>query len=144
MKSSIATGIVLAAALLLPARPARAELWTDDAMARETSPCALGRVGRLEATTRTCLSCHDGLTASGVEYATGRGGHGSHPVDVDYGQAAMRPRARFRPQASLPASVVLPGGRVTCTSCHDGASSEKSHTAMPMDRSRLCLSCHDV
>jgi predicted CXXCH cytochrome family protein len=114
-------------------------------MARETSPCALGRVGRLEATTRTCLSCHDGLAAPGVEYATTRGaGHGSHPVDVDYAQASMRPRARFRPQGALPASVVLPGGKVTCTSCHDGASREKHHTAMPMERSRLCTSCHDV
>jgi len=151
MKRSIATGLVLApaAALLLSAQPAHSELWTDDALARETSACALGRVSRRSASTASCLSCHDGLSASGIAYSSpgvlGAGfAHGSHPVDVDYDRATLKPFARYRPMASLPASLVLPEGKVTCVTCHDGSSPEAAHTSMPMDRSRLCFGCHDL
>jgi predicted CXXCH cytochrome family protein len=149
MKTTIAAGLALApvAALLLWSAPARSEMWSDDALARETSACALGRTSRAQASSRGCLSCHDGLAASAVSYTFGRGSgsmHGSHPVDVDYGAAELRPGNRFRPPGALPASIVLPGGKVGCVSCHDGASPERYHTALPMDRSRLCFSCHDL
>lgn len=150
MKRSIATGLVLApaAALLLSAQPARSELWTDDALARETSACALGRVSRKTATTASCLACHDGISAGGVSYG-GPGlaagySHGSHPVDVDYNLASLKPYTRFHPLAALPPSLVLPDGKVTCVTCHDGSSAEASHTSMTMNRSRLCFGCHDV
>jgi predicted CXXCH cytochrome family protein len=151
MKRSIATGLVLApaAALLLSAQPARSELWTEDALARETSGCALGRVSRRSATTATCLSCHDGLSASGIGYSSpgvagARFAHGSHPVDVDYNRASMKPQAQYRPLSALPSSLVLTDGKVTCVTCHDGSSSEPAHTSLPMDRSRLCFGCHDL
>lgn len=150
MKRSIATGLVLApaAALLLTAQPARSELWTDDALAKETSACALGRVSRRTATTASCLACHDGISAGGVNYG-GPGmaqgySHGSHPVDVDYNLASLKPHTKFQPLSALPSSIVLQDGKVTCTSCHDGSSPEAHHTAMPMYRSRLCYGCHDV
>jgi len=152
MKRSTAAALaVVPAALLLTAGPARSELWTDDALARETSSCALGRIARLQATSRSCMGCHDGTSATGVDY---RGAdappsrlsamHRSHPVDVDYASAEVRRPRLFHPMASLPASLVLPGGKVTCGTCHDGASPEPAHAAISVSRSRLCTSCHDL
>lgn len=149
MKTSTAAALALVPALLvLSARPARSELWTDDELARETSACALGRQNRQLATTQSCLSCHDGSVAMAVNYAVGAavggGMHASHPVDVDYAAAAARLPGRLQPAGSLPANLVLPGGKVTCVTCHDGASSEKAHASMPLARSRLCMGCHDL
>jgi len=149
---SIAAGLALVpAALLLVAGTAHSELWTDDALAREVSQCALGRTARAQATTRTCMGCHDGTSASGVDYQRGDAPpsmlsamHRSHPVDVDYATAEMRKPHLFHPAASLPASLVLPGGKVTCVTCHDGASREPAHAAISQSRSRLCTSCHDL
>jgi predicted CXXCH cytochrome family protein len=148
MKRSIAAALLPAAALLLSARTARSELWTDDALTRETSACALGRTMRQQATTRACLGCHDGTSAAGVEVrragASTSRMHDSHPVDVDYAMAELRRPSRFHTLASLPPSLVLPGGKVTCVTCHDGASREQAHAAVTTDRSRLCTSCHDL
>lgn len=154
MKSPIATAIAAlpAAALLLTASPARAELWTDDQLARETSVCALGRLDRAQSPSRTCLSCHDGTTGTGVSYTVARTGqaaplsgmHASHPIEVTYGAAQARRPRTLVPEALLPAALVLPEGKVACVTCHDGASSERHHTAVSMSRSRLCSSCHDL
>jgi predicted CXXCH cytochrome family protein len=154
MKSPIAIAIAAlpAAALLLTASPARPEMWTDDQLTRETSPCALLRVSRQQATSRSCISCHDGTTGSGVSYVLPRepgaprlsAMHGSHPIEVDYAVAqARRPRAMV-PAAMLPESLVLPEGKVGCVTCHDGASSERHYTAISMSKSKLCSSCHDL
>jgi len=154
MKSPIATAIAAlqAAALLLTASPARSELWTDDQLARETSVCALGRLDRTQATSRTCLSCHDGTTGSGVSYTLARaeptvplsGMHSSHPIEVTYGAAQARRPRTLVPEALLPAALVLPEGKVACVTCHDGASNERHHTSISMSRSKLCSSCHDL
>jgi len=153
MKSPIATALALVpAALLLTARTAHSEMWSGDDLVRETTWCALGRVNRAQADSRTCLGCHDGTSAAGVSYQRpeelGRTGqsamHTSHPVDVDYQLAATRKPGMLHPAGALPESLMLPHGKVTCVTCHDGASREKNHMSVSMSRSRLCGSCHDT
>jgi len=154
MKSPIATALALvpAAALLFTARTAHSEMWSGDDLVRETTLCALGRVNRAQTDSRTCLGCHDGTSATGVAYQrpeelgrTGRSAmHTSHPVDVDYRLAATRKPGMLHPAAALPENLMLPSGKVTCVTCHDGASREKNHVSVSMSRSRLCGSCHDV
>jgi len=154
MKSPIATALALAsaAALLLTARTAHSEMWSGDDLVRETTLCALGRVNRAQTDTRTCLGCHDGTSATGVAYQRpselGRSGqsamHSSHPVDVDYQLAAMKKPGLLHPSGGLPENLLLPHGKVTCVTCHDGASREKNHVSVSMSRSRLCSSCHSI
>lgn len=154
MKSPIATALALvpAAALLLTARTAHSEMWSGDDLVRETTLCALGRVNRAGADSRTCLSCHDGTSAAGVAYQRPQevghsrlsAMHTSHPVDVDYELAFAQKPGRLHPSGVLPENLVLPQGKVACVTCHDGASRERHHVSVSMSRSRLCSACHDV
>lgn len=154
MKSPLATALALvpATALLLTARTAHSEMWSGDDLVRETTACALGRVNRAQMDSRTCLGCHDGTSAPGVAYQrpheVGRSlasaMHTAHPVDVDYELAASQKPGSLHPVGILPESLVLPQGKVSCVTCHDGASREKHRVSVSMSRSRLCAACHDV
>lgn len=68
---------------------------------------------------------------------------GTHPVDVSYREAASRNR-RLHSPFQVSQRLSLPEGRVTCLSCHDGASGQPKHVALPMARSELCFACHDI
>lgn len=154
MKSPLATALALvpAAAMLLTARTAHSEMWSGDDLVRETTLCALGRVNRAQADSRTCLGCHDGTSAAGVAYQrpqdVGRSNlsamHTSHPVDVDYQLAVARRPGMLHPAGGLPEGLALPQGKVSCVTCHDGASRERHRVSVSMSRSRLCAACHDV
>jgi hypothetical protein len=104
----------------------------------------------LASETMYCASCHDGAIASFVRVgsseknlessfgssATSHGTAASHPVDVPYpdGDPEFVPRTQLDPRISLP------GGNVTCSSCHPEEGND-----IPLfenRRSRLCLSCH--
>jgi len=106
------------------------------APARAAPPlCQLGSVDRASTPSRLCIGCHDGtVTAAG-----GVALRGEHPVGVHYQAALARRPEMLRP---VPAALVLVAGRIECTTCHDGASPERFHIALPMARSALCLSCH--
>jgi hypothetical protein len=97
------------------------------------APCELARADRARTSSASCLACHDG--------AAGRELGPSHPVEVDYGSAAAREPDRYVPAALLRADVPLVDGKVSCTSCHDGAS---PHAKRAVDPGRLCLACHQM
>lgn len=75
------------------------------------------------ATVHDCLACH------------GQGelrAHAGHPVDVEYGPAAARPRASLRPlQEAVRRGVLLPDGKLHCYTCHDPRSPWHNHLAIP-------------
>lgn len=97
------------------------------------------------ATTRGCLSCHDGSVASNhVSLARNAGMERSHPVDIVYASSLARLPGKLHVRYDMPQRLVLPDGRVTCITCHDGASSEPFHVALPMNGSRLCFGCHNL
>ncbi len=102
-----------------------------------------------------CLGCHDGITARDVYSSphavsiTGRSlglNSGaipprSHPVGVSYPANAERYESAVSVEA---AGLLLPDGRIQCTTCHDAHNTHR-HRGMlriPNDRSRLCLTCH--
>jgi hypothetical protein len=104
------------------------------AFARAANPaatCELARADRARTPSSRCLACHDGTSGQCLGL--------SHPVEVDYARAAMRDPGRYVPASALPADVPLVNGRVSCVSCHDGASTHPAHTVEP---ARLCLACH--
>jgi len=115
-----------------------------------------GRVsggGSLDRASVTCLECHDGVTAPDAAYETnwnrGTSDVGdrsrNHPIGVPYPHAgARRKEVPLRSVASLPESVRLPEGTVGCLSCHNLYDSSPSRLSVPIEGSRLCLTCHQM
>lgn len=107
----------------------------------------------MDGASRDCLSCHDGVTASDAGHETGLsrgfadfGDKGrNHPVGVPYPRSGTR-RAEvpLRPTVALPETVRLPGGVVSCVSCHDLYQRDKARLSVPIEGSRLCLTCHEM
>jgi predicted CXXCH cytochrome family protein len=69
---------------------------------------------------------------------------GDHGQGVLYAAAQERGALRLRRPEALPAAVVLTNGRVTCTTCHDGASDAPHHLARAGTFANVCVSCHDM
>lgn len=95
-----------------------------------------------------CLSCHgtfgDALGVRLDQNLVLRHGDNSlnHPIGERYADAARY--GGFRPQSMLPKAIMLPGGRVSCVSCHEGYSKDHGKLVMSNARSALCFQCHDL
>jgi len=102
-----------------------------------------------------CLGCHDGEVASDVYSSVHAVGptdqlassrleatdSRSHPVGIVYPVASEDLQPRSAVEA---AGLVLPGGRIQCTTCHD-AHNTRGYSGMLQisnERSRMCLTCH--
>ena len=106
----------------------------------EVAPAAGGRDGcrlpfveRATAKSSECMTCHDGSNPAAFEVRH----EVSHRMDFDY--AALRAASQDPNLAPAP-PLVLPDGRVTCTTCHDAKPALKGWIALP--NKELCLSCH--
>lgn len=107
--------------------------------------------GQLDADSRRCMACHDGVSA--VEFSNStpwNRGYTSdqrrnHPVGVAYKRRALdKSDTRLRPASLLPERVRLPAGNVGCVSCHDLYAKESHLLTVPIEGSALCLTCHDM
>ncbi len=102
-----------------------------------------------------CLGCHDGVTAPdvfSVAHAVRLGGQlansrlgtrglRSHPVGTVYPTT----NEKYQPRAAVEAAgLLLPDGRIQCTTCHDAHNTQR-HAGLlrrSNERSRLCVTCH--
>jgi predicted CXXCH cytochrome family protein len=110
------------------------------AAGRHADVCELRGADRSRTPSVRCMGCHDGSAGASIDYRMVPDGTGmSHPVEVDYGAAHARRPDRFAPPETLPREVPLVGGRIACTSCHDGSSPDPKRVARVAD---LCLACH--
>lgn len=124
-------GAALAAAALAASAGARAA---------DGSACELSRVDRRTTTSRTCVACHDGSAGPAVAFQMAPDGRGmSHPVEIDYRWSAAARPGQYEAAATLPPEVPLVGGRVECTTCHDGASGDPKRVVAVRN---LCTVCH--
>jgi predicted CXXCH cytochrome family protein len=111
------------------------------AAAAPISGCALPYTGRARASASNCLVCHTlGGDAAGLIMK--RHASGDHNSGVAYASAQRRGALRLRPVDQLPPQIVLVEGQITCTTCHDGASTEHRRLATPGGMAGLCVSCH--
>ena len=103
-------------------------------MRADGTPCKLltPEFDRSSATRATCMVCHDGSAAPPIAE------QGCHPVDVPYTRAWLAGSRALN--GIIPAALVLSSGRVTCATCHDGASPYPHRTAV--DAASLCTACH--
>ena len=120
----------------------------DTRVSTQNEICELARADRRHTPSQSCVNCHDGTVATGVEHRGITAGvgrrNGTHPVDVNFAQLRRLSRGRLRELAELPKALVLQDGIiVTCVTCHNGASQQPSHVAVPLSGSALCFSCHN-
>jgi hypothetical protein len=87
-----------------------------------------------------CISCHDGSVASSISSCTVECGFsGSHSILKAYPPA--RNRKNYASRAEVESQGIrLPGGMVTCISCHDLKNPARLHLAV--ETVRLCGICH--
>jgi len=93
-----------------------------------------------------CMACHDergqgpGVELIGSNIARHATGSMEHPIGVDYAQAYAY--GGYRSPEELPPSISLPGGQVSCISCHEGYSSTHGKMVSTNEGSNLCFQCH--
>jgi predicted CXXCH cytochrome family protein len=102
----------------------------------------------LDRESQECLGCHDGGTARARNVSIGSGvwNHSdeagfSHPVGVDYQQAARK--GRYKGMARLKKEIRFFNGKLGCGSCHSLYSTLPAKLVMRNHGSALCLECHD-
>lgn len=95
-----------------------------------------------------CMGCHasagENPTVSVDRNSVVRHGTNSfnHSIMVSYADAMKF--GGYRPQSQISKKILLPGGLVSCVSCHDGYSKNHGQLVMPMAKSALCFECHDL
>ena len=64
----------------------------------------------------------------------------NHPVGISYRQAATF--GGYHPREMLDERILLPGGRMSCISCHQGYSMQ--HGKLVIEGEGLCYECHNL
>ncbi len=122
-------------------------LWAPDIRQGNFQPAGYANPGPAIASSKVCLSCHDGTIGS--DQAINLGGQAantiaidpdrSHPVSVDYSVSFSRKRGGLRHPSTLD-GVRLYDGKVECATCHDIHASSRLRAS----KRALCTSCHNV
>ncbi len=92
-----------------------------------------------------CMACHENSADAPRQLAVAAGGGGgsaksNHPIGLRYDDSLGF--GGYRHPNRLPATILLPDGRLSCLSCHVGYSS--SHGALVIENraDNLCTACH--
>ena len=104
-------------------------------------------VGDIDSFSIQCMSCHDSLTGSlnvrlSGEVIRHNSNRVNHPIGMRYADSLSY--GGYRPIAMLAGEIVLPDGKVSCISCHQGYSDKHGKLVMDNRGDGLCLSCHDI
>lgn len=102
----------------------------------------------LDSYSRKCMECHGGKGSSTtpltVRNMVIRHGTASlnHPIGTNYAKAVKF--GGYRVAAKISKKILMPGGVVSCVSCHEGYSKSHGKLTIPTDKSALCFECHDL
>lgn len=103
----------------------------------------------LDAYSAKCMSCHDqsgnpkfatAVDQNGVVRHAGRSVN--HPIGVNYNKSAIY--GGYRPMHMISKKILLPDGKLSCVSCHQGYAREHGKLVMGNTGSALCFECHDL
>ncbi|RRJ85506.1 cytochrome c3 family protein [Aestuariirhabdus litorea] len=109
------------------------------------------QLGDLDPYSRACIECHskqsdqlgaNPVTLAGAGVVKHDASRFSHPVGRSYEVAESY--GGYRSRNRLSPSVVLPGGVVSCISCHEVYSDEHGNLVRSNEGSQLCFLCHDI
>ncbi|MCB1954746.1 MAG: cytochrome c3 family protein [Rhodocyclaceae bacterium] len=111
------------------------------------SSSAEGATPLLDPYTTQCMDCHgdngDGAIDVSQQAISRHGASGvNHPVGIDYDKASGF--GGFRARRALDPGIELPGGLVSCISCHRGYSQQHGAIRVARRGGGLCLECHDL
>lgn len=146
-----------------------APLWNHETTASSFTPYTSSTLdataGQPDASSKLCLSCHDGTIAvdnfngntSGTSFLTGNSNVGTdlnddHPVSITYDASlASADGGLYNPtttNSGLGGTIsedLLIGNQVQCASCHDvhNGSGINKLLRKSNNASALCLTCHD-
>lgn len=101
----------------------------------------------LDSYSLNCMRCHIGKSGKAAPVSVGMnllrhdGGRINHPIGSSYREAAKF--GGYRPVQRLSKKILLPGGRLSCLSCHLGYSMRHGQLAVSNNRSALCFECHE-
>ena len=140
---------------------ADAPLWNHDITTATfipyDSPTLDATVGQPLASSKLCLSCHDGTVAldnyggstGGTAFIGGGDLVGTdlrteHPISFTYDAALVTADGGLNDPASGPVLALLLGDQVECASCHDvhNATGLTNLLTVSNASSALCLTCH--
>lgn len=92
-----------------------------------------------------CLHCHETKADPSAVRVDLRGimrhasGAANHPIGRSYRTAARF--GGYRPEITLSKKIVLPDGKISCVSCHQGYSKDHGKLVIAKD---LCTECHNL
>ncbi len=103
---------------------------------------------RLDAYSRQCMDCHAGRGESSAPRVDSNMivRHGAtplnHPIGANYAKSMKY--GGYRKVSQISQKILLPGGLVSCVSCHEGYSKTHGKLVIPKANSALCYECHDL
>lgn len=109
-----------------------------------------GSLASLDSESVTCMSCHDGATASdaGSHHSPAAMGDkfpADHPIGISLeARNPDREEGTIKPVRSIDKRVRLFRGTVGCGSCHSVYSKQADLLVMSNQRSALCQACHEM
>jgi predicted CXXCH cytochrome family protein len=147
---------------------ADAPLWNHESTTAAFTPYASstmdGTVGQPDASSKLCLSCHDGTVALENFGGTTTGGASvssgdlttdisdDHPISFTYNTALSTSDGELHDPSTASSGLgstidadMLIGGKMQCASCHDVHNTAGHTFLLVKDNtgSALCLTCHD-
>jgi len=106
--------------------------------------------GLLDPESQSCLSCHEGITAT-VSGGVGTPGHSgrldmtaNHPIGMSYSGVAGANALRYNRLSSVNLDIRLFDGKMGCGSCHSLYSGLQKNLVQDNTGSRLCFECHNM
>lgn len=96
-----------------------------------------------------CMQCHAKNANPRLVTGVDRNGvvrHASqsmnHPIGASYGKAGKF--GGYRPRSALDPKLLLPEGKLSCVSCHEGYKLKHGKLVITKEHSALCYACHDL
>lgn len=115
-----------------------------------SSPSTVMVSGLLDAESQSCLSCHEGITATisggiGISQHTGRLDiMANHPIGMRYSGVVSRNALKYNMLPGNDQHIRLFDGKMGCGSCHSPYSTIKKILVQDNTESRLCFECHNM
>lgn len=103
----------------------------------------------LDSYSADCMGCHENNGNAKIATSIDKngivrhaGGSSTHPVGASYNNAATS--GGYRPIKMISRKILLPNGKLSCVSCHQGYAREHGKLVINNTGSALCFECHDI
>lgn len=104
----------------------------------------MNKLTDIDALSLQCMGCHNtagdaaGVRVSALGIVRHSSGGANHPIGVNYPMMS----GSFKPRSMLPREIWLPGGKLSCVSCHEPYKKQHGQLVVTNSGSKLCMQCH--